>query len=188
MDIETIAVEALKDIANLEGEANKTAVNVLARIADMRAEQSTSNVHHLSAEPLTVEPPALNYWRSGSAIPHHGHGFLRSASAPSYGWWSGLEGLVSKHRACGSYGPQHLQAWREHRKMTLEAVAEAVGVTHQQIRRVERRQQPYSQELLEALAKLYQTTPAFLIEVHPDDADRVKAIWDYSNFIRPKRQ
>ena len=96
---------------------------------------------------------------------------------------------------CGSnedgsqiYGPQHLRAWREHRKMTLEAVAEAAGVTHQQIGRIERRLQPYSQELLERLATLYQTTPAFLIEVHPDDADRVKAIWDYSNFIRPKRQ
>ena len=87
-----------------------------------------------------------------------------------------------------SYGPQHLRAWREHRKMTLEAVAEAAGVTHQQIGRIERRLQPYSQELLERLATLYQTTPAFLIEVHPDDADRVKAIWDYANFIRPRRQ
>jgi DNA-binding XRE family transcriptional regulator len=91
-------------------------------------------------------------------------------------------------KACGSYGPQHLRAWREHRKMTQEAVAEAVGITHQQIGRIERRLQPYSQELLETLAKLYQTTPAFLIEVHPDDADRVRAIWDYSNFIQPKRQ
>ena len=85
-------------------------------------------------------------------------------------------------------GPQHLRAWREHRKMTLEAVAEVVGITHQQIGRIERRHQPYSQELVEALAKLYQTTPAFLIEVHPADADRVRAVWDYSNFIQPKRQ
>jgi hypothetical protein len=39
------------------------------------------------------------------------------------------------------------------------------------------RLQPYSRELLERLAALYQTTPAFLIEVNPGNAESVRAIW-----------
>ena len=52
MDTETIAVQALKEIG-------ETLLKALARIADMRAEQSTSNVHDLLAEPLTREAPGL---------------------------------------------------------------------------------------------------------------------------------
>jgi hypothetical protein len=49
MDTETIAVEALKEIAKLEGDAGETAVKALVRIAGMRAE----------AQPLTVDAPDL---------------------------------------------------------------------------------------------------------------------------------
>ena len=52
MDTETIAVQALKEIG-------ETSLKALARIADMRAEQSTSNVHDLLAEPLTREASGL---------------------------------------------------------------------------------------------------------------------------------
>lgn len=76
------------------------------------------------------------------------------------------------------YGPHFLREWRDHREMTLEAVGEAVGISHAQLGRIERRLQKYNQELLEALADLYKTTPASLIMRNPLDPNAMWSLWD----------
>lgn len=64
--------------------------------------------------------------------------------------------------------PRHfLRAWRKHRDYTLEFAAEAVGITHATLSRIERGKVPYSQPLLEALAQLYRCEPADLIMRDP---------------------
>jgi hypothetical protein len=55
MDPEAIAVQALKEIAKLEGDAVETAVKALAQIASTRVEPS----HYVSAEPLRADAPGL---------------------------------------------------------------------------------------------------------------------------------
>lgn len=76
------------------------------------------------------------------------------------------------------YGPHFLRKWRVHREMTLEAAGEAVGISHAQLGRIERRLQKYNQELLEALAELYRTEPASLIMRDPTDEDAMWSLWD----------
>ena len=76
------------------------------------------------------------------------------------------------------FGPHFLRQWREHRGMTLEAVGEAVGISHAQLGRIERRLQKYNQELLERLAELYRTEPASLIMRDPTQEDAIWSLWD----------
>jgi transcriptional regulator with XRE-family HTH domain len=76
------------------------------------------------------------------------------------------------------YGPHFLRQWREYRGKTLEEVGEAVGISHAQLGRIERRLQKYNQELLEALAELYQTDAASLIMRDPTDEDAIWSLWD----------
>lgn len=94
--------------------------------------------------------------------------------------------------------PRHyLRAWRKHRDLTLEQVAERVQMigaeraaagddplsiprtmTHASLSRIERGLQPYSQALLELLADIYQTDPASLLIRDPSDPDGIWSIWD----------
>jgi transcriptional regulator with XRE-family HTH domain len=76
------------------------------------------------------------------------------------------------------YGPHYLRQWREHRDKTLEEVGEAVGISHAQLGRIERRLQKYNQELLEALAELYGTEPASLIMRDPTSKEPMWSLWD----------
>lgn len=82
------------------------------------------------------------------------------------------------------YGPHFLRQWREEagrrrgREYTLEEVGEAVGISHAQLGRIERRLQKYNQELLEDLAELYKTTPASLIMRDPTDETAIWSLWD----------
>ena len=76
------------------------------------------------------------------------------------------------------YGSHFLREWREHREYTLEEAGEAVGISHAQLGRIERRLQKYNQELLEKLAELYQTDPASLIMRNPLEPDAMWSIWD----------
>lgn len=89
----------------------------------------------------------------------------------------------------------HLRAWRQHRGLTLEAVAERVEIlgserrdadplstpqarTHASLSRIERGLQPYNQVLLEILAEIYMTDPASLLIRNPLDPDGIWSIWD----------
>jgi transcriptional regulator with XRE-family HTH domain len=71
-----------------------------------------------------------------------------------------------------------MRQWREYKDMTLEAVGEAVNLSHAQLGRIERGLQPYNQELLEALADLYGTTPASLLMRDPTQPDSMWSLWD----------
>lgn len=76
------------------------------------------------------------------------------------------------------FGPHFLRQWREYRGMTLEQVGEAVGLSHAQLGRIERRLQKYNQELLEALAELYRADPASLIMRDPTNDAAMWSLWD----------
>jgi transcriptional regulator with XRE-family HTH domain len=76
------------------------------------------------------------------------------------------------------YRSHFLRQWREFREYTLEQAGEAVGISHAQLGRIERRLQPYNQKLLEALADLYRTDPASLLMRDPSQADAIWSLWD----------
>lgn len=80
--------------------------------------------------------------------------------------------------------PHFFRAWRDYRKLSLEQVAEALGTSGATISRYERLLQPYSQEVLEALAELYRTDEVSLLTVDPtappkpeSDEEPILEVW-----------
>lgn len=71
-----------------------------------------------------------------------------------------------------------IREWRNHRGLSLEALAERIGITHASLSRIETRKQPYSQPILEALAAELQTDPASLLMRDPSDPEGMWSIWD----------
>lgn len=71
-----------------------------------------------------------------------------------------------------------IREWRKHRRLTLEKLAERVGITHGNLSRIERGLRPYGQPLLEALAEELRTDPASLLMRNPLDPEGLWSIWD----------
>lgn len=74
--------------------------------------------------------------------------------------------------------PHFIRQWRKSRGWTLEQLAERVGMTHQNLGKIERFQVPYNQPLLERLAEVFATEPASIIMRDPSDPDGIWSIWD----------
>lgn len=68
-------------------------------------------------------------------------------------------------------GPNFLRDWRLHRKMTLEALADAVGTTAGVISHIESGERGLSAKWLRRLAPVLGTTPGRLLDFHPDDIE-----------------
>jgi transcriptional regulator with XRE-family HTH domain len=73
--------------------------------------------------------------------------------------------------------PIFIRAWRKHRGLTLENLAERIGTTHASLSRIERGEQPYNQDLLDLLADELRCEPADLIARNPLDSEPVWMLW-----------
>lgn len=71
-----------------------------------------------------------------------------------------------------------LRQWRKQSGKTLEQVAEHLHMSHSQLSRIERGQQPYNQELLEALADLYMCDVVDLLIRDPSDPEGMWTLWE----------
>lgn len=65
----------------------------------------------------------------------------------------------------------HLRAWREHRRLTQEELAEKVGTTGAVISLLESGGRGLSDKWLRRLAPALGTRPGFLMEFAPEDAN-----------------
>jgi len=65
------------------------------------------------------------------------------------------------------YRRTFLKAWRLYRGLTLERLAERVGVQPSALSYLERGQSAYNQGMLEALAEALNVTPSHILEVDP---------------------
>jgi transcriptional regulator with XRE-family HTH domain len=78
----------------------------------------------------------------------------------------------------------YLREWRKNhgpngeRSKTLEAVADHLHMSHSQLSRIERGQQPYNQELLEALADLYMCDVVDLLIRDPSEPESMWTLWE----------
>ncbi len=100
-------------------------------------------------------------------------------------------------------GKTYIRQWRLKRKLSLRQLANrmevepggALVVSHASLGRIEQGKQPYSQEILEAIAGALQVSKAALLEINPekegevidllrvlDDAKRAQAL-DYIRFL-----
>ena len=74
--------------------------------------------------------------------------------------------------------PHFIREWRKHRELTLEQLAERVGMTHQNLGKIERYRVPYGQTLLERLAEALRTDAASLIMRDPSDPEGIWTLWE----------
>lgn len=74
--------------------------------------------------------------------------------------------------------PNFLRAWREHRKMTQVALAEAIGTTGAVISLLEAGERRLSDKWLRRIAPVLKTRPGHLLELDPADAPSdILEIW-----------
>ena len=67
--------------------------------------------------------------------------------------------------------PNYLRAWREHRRLTQDALAEMVGASKATIGHLESGERRLSDKWLQRLAPALGTTMGRLLEHHPDEID-----------------
>jgi transcriptional regulator with XRE-family HTH domain len=77
----------------------------------------------------------------------------------------------------------YIREWRKDRNLSLEALAERVGekiggFTHASLSRIERGLQPWSEDVLEAIADALRTDVASLLMRNPSDPEGMWSIWD----------
>lgn len=83
----------------------------------------------------------------------------------------------SKKPKKGGHPGHYIRQWRDAEGLTLERLAERVGLTHGTLSRIERGKTAYTQQVLEALADALGTTPASLIMRDPLNPS-IYSIWD----------
>lgn len=76
------------------------------------------------------------------------------------------------------FGKTYLRKWRQHRAKTLVQVSELLHMTHGQLSRIERGEQPYNQALLETLADLYACAVPDLLMRDPSEPTNIWSLWD----------
>ena len=72
----------------------------------------------------------------------------------------------------------YLREWRGKKGKTLVQVAEFLHMSHGNLSKIERGLVPYNQELLEALADLYDCDPVDLLIRDPSEPTNIWSIWD----------
>jgi len=76
-----------------------------------------------------------------------------------------------------SWTKTYLREWRKHARLSLEAAAAEMGLTHGQLSKIERGLHPYSQRILDVAARLYRCTVADLLIRAPGEADDLFGLW-----------
>lgn len=68
-------------------------------------------------------------------------------------------------------GTHFLKEWREHFNLGQEELAERINLSRTTISKIETKDSPYSQRILEAAAEVYKCSPAQLLMQDPNRAD-----------------
>jgi transcriptional regulator with XRE-family HTH domain len=68
--------------------------------------------------------------------------------------------------------------WRQHRGLSQEQLADRLETSVASISRIESGRQPYTQDVLEALAEALMTDPASLLMRNPEAPEAMWSIWD----------
>lgn len=71
-----------------------------------------------------------------------------------------------------------LRQWRDYRGLTLERLADRVGMTAGNLSQLERGKLGYTQNTLEKLAEALQTDVASLLMRDPTDSEGLWSLWD----------
>jgi len=85
--------------------------------------------------------------------------------------------------------PTQIKAWRKYRGLTLEKLGERlfeleeIEISAAQLSRIERGEQGYSQDLLEALARVLNADVPDLLMRDPTNLNGIWSIWDNASTV-----
>lgn len=85
--------------------------------------------------------------------------------------------------------PTQIKAWRKYRGLTLAKLSERLfeleemELSDAQLSRIERGEQPYSQDLLEALARVLSCDVPDLLLRDPTDPNSIWSIWENASSV-----
>lgn len=74
--------------------------------------------------------------------------------------------------------PHFIREWREHRGLTQERLADRLGTSKASLSRIETGKQPYTQDVLEAVAGALGCQAADLLMRNPLDPEAPWTIWE----------
>jgi transcriptional regulator with XRE-family HTH domain len=75
----------------------------------------------------------------------------------------------------------YIREWRQHREMTLEALAGELDMTASHFSMLERGQRGYTQETLEAIADVLKTSTAALLTRNPQKEGAEWSAWEQAD-------
>lgn len=85
------------------------------------------------------------------------------------------------------FRPTLIRKWRKHRRMTLEKLAEAAGMSTGNLSNIERGVTGYNQETLESLAMALGCHPAELLMRDPGEPTPLWKLWDEASEMQRKQ-
>ena len=89
------------------------------------------------------------------------------------------EGKVPIRFKKGSPRRRHFIAeWRRHRQLSQAVLGAELGISKASVSRIERCVQPYTQDILEAIADVLGTEPAILLSCRPEESDTLFSVWE----------
>jgi len=78
--------------------------------------------------------------------------------------------------------PRHfVRQWRKYRMLTIEQLAERIGVTHGAIGQLERGEVNYTQPMLEAIADALMCEPGDLVMRDPLASQSIWSVWEHAS-------
>lgn len=73
--------------------------------------------------------------------------------------------------------PTYLRQWRKFRSLSLDKASEMIGMSRENLGRIEKGEVPYNQDVLEPLADAYECEVADLLMRDPLDSQAMWTIW-----------
>jgi len=98
-----------------------------------------------------------------------------------------MEKKVTPRFKTPPYQPTQIRNWRKKRGLSLEVLAERIGMTHASLSRVERGFQAYKQPMLELLADELRCSPADLLMRNPLDPKAPWSLLDSLAKLKPEQ-
>lgn len=98
--------------------------------------------------------------------------------AEDFGMAKHAQQQVIETRFKRPFRPTFIRQWRKHRGLTLELLADRIGMSVGNLSMIERAKTGYTQETLEMLADALQCTPADLLMRDPGDPEGIWSLWD----------
>lgn len=94
---------------------------------------------------------------------------------------------IQPHPKRKQYRRTYIREWRKKKGLTLEVLADRIGMKPSALSYLERGQSAYTQGTLELIAEALGTDPASLIMRNPSDDEAIWSLWEEASTAEKQR-